>query len=78
MGKKSVPGSLTSPTEPSKLWVREATGVSCSSTQRIERRGRKLESGEDIRLTPLEKEGKQKRTDLVLDEFAANNFCMTE
>jgi len=37
----------------------KVAGVSCSNTQRIERRGRKPESGEDTLLKPLEKQGKQ-------------------
>jgi hypothetical protein len=39
--------------------TKKAAGVSGSNTQRIERRGRKPESGEDTRLKHLEKEGKQ-------------------
>lgn len=74
---------MTSPTEPSNMRAKKAAGVSCSNTQQIERRGRKPESGEDTRLKPLEKDGKQE-ADLVSDEFAANevrrtvnNFCIT-
>ena len=59
MGKESVQGSLTNPTEPSNMRDKKAAGVSCNNTQRIERRVRKPESGEDTRLQPLEKEGKQ-------------------
>jgi len=59
MGKESVQGSLSSPTEPSFMRAEKAAGVSCSNTQRIERRGRKPESGEDTLLKPLEKQGKQ-------------------
>jgi len=59
MGKESVQVSLTSPTEPSFMRAVKVAGVSCSNTQRIERRVRKPESGEDTLLKPLEKQGKQ-------------------
>jgi hypothetical protein len=59
MGKESVQGSLTSPTDPSNMKVKKAAGVSCSDTQRIETRGGKPEYGKDTRLKPLKKEGKQ-------------------
>jgi hypothetical protein len=55
MGKELMQGSLTSPTEPFNVRARKATGVLCSGTQRIERRGSKTESGEDKRLKPLKK-----------------------
>jgi hypothetical protein len=85
MGKVSVLGFLTIPTESFNLRVGVATGVSCSSIQRIARGGRKHESIEDALFKPFEEESKRKRTDLVLDEFAADvvrrtvhNFCITE
>jgi hypothetical protein len=51
-------GFLNRVLEPSNMRDKKAAGVSFNNTQRIER---KPETGEDTRLKPLEKEGKQEK-----------------